>query len=463
MKHALEADWQQYFPTYQLGEKDIALAEYDAASERARSDDSAISIANGLLVAAFLPVIPAVTPFLKEFLSKPPLISERLTNFSVFILALMFATSIAVAYFCHLRRSYVFSSRKVIVLRRMLGQSYGPTTLILPNWRIEGADNPLSIRLFPGWHLQICYPYYAIAALAATVAAYGFSISATEILISIGAPLLRSGIRVAHLATVAFWLLWFLASLIYVRRNLFDHHETGLLSFTRILAALFRFRLQNGTQSVLYGARLARYEAIRLKLDLTHAKKFAILREDRRFLRHKGNDFKAIARALKARLKGRKVGGGTTITQQLARTLFIKDLSKTYRRKFFEIMLAWWLESLLTKQEIIEIYLCCVRYERGVLGIAKAKLYFFPWQEIDKINSVVLVERISSVTGKFRREAIAIMLEKMVMSGVLQATEAIEVLELYSSLIAQNKVVPGEDGTPEDIIAEFRVQFQQYG
>jgi penicillin-binding protein 1A len=133
LQHPLEQDWQQNYPTYKLGGQEIAMAEYQTAAERAHSDDNAVSIANGLLLAAIAPAIPVASPFLIEFLQKPAMQAERSVNLAIFILAMMMITAVVSAYFCHLRRSYVFSARKVIVLRRMLGQSYGPTTLILPN------------------------------------------------------------------------------------------------------------------------------------------------------------------------------------------------------------------------------------------------------------------------------------------------------------------------------------------
>lgn len=438
------------------------MAEYNSASDQARADDAGISIANGLLLAGLLPVIPVLSPYLHVFLKSPPLQSERLTNFGIYAVVLIFLTGVLGAYFCHLRRSYVYSARKVIVLRRMLGQSYGATTLILPNWRLEGADNPLSIRLFPGWKVINCYPYYAIAALAASLAAYGFSISSMEIMALTGFPLIRHGVNVSSLFVVTFWLVWFLSSLFFIRRGLFDHHESTLLLFTRLFARVIGLSLQNGMQTVLYGARLARYEALRLKVDLSFAKRYAIYREDRRFYSHRGNDFLAMARAARSRLKGKRAGGGTTISQQLARSLFINDRKKIIRRKIVEILLARWVETLLSKEEIIEIYLCSVRFDRGVLGINNARRYFVPRQKINRINSVVLVERVSSITQKFRREAISLMLEGMIDEGILTKGDAVRVLRLYSSLIKMGKIKEGDDGAPEDIIAEFEYQYPQH-
>ncbi len=134
------------------------------------------------------------------------------------------------------------------------------------------------------------------------------------------------------------------------------------------MAKLLRLRLAGGMGTILYRARLARYEAHRLNFDLTVAKRYVVYREDRRFREHAGVDVRAIARSIGQRLKGNSAGGGKTITQQLARTLFIVDLNKKLRRKVIEVLLAYWLDRQVEKDEQLEIYLCAVRYARGVNG-----------------------------------------------------------------------------------------------
>lgn len=99
--------------------------------------------------------------------------------------------------------------------------------------------------------------------------------------------------------------------------------------------------------------------------------------EDRRFYHHFGLDPLGLARAMFVNVKeGRVAQGGSTITQQLAKNLFLSQ-ERTYKRKIQEAMLAFWLEYELSKDEILSAYLNRVYLGSGVYGVdAAAKLYF---------------------------------------------------------------------------------------
>jgi penicillin-binding protein 1A len=99
--------------------------------------------------------------------------------------------------------------------------------------------------------------------------------------------------------------------------------------------------------------------------------------EDRRFYWHFGFDPIGLARALWNDLRaGAWVEGGSTITQQLAKNLFLKP-DRTFERKIQEVILAAWLEIKLTKREILELYLNRVYLGAGAYGIdAAAHRYF---------------------------------------------------------------------------------------
>lgn len=99
--------------------------------------------------------------------------------------------------------------------------------------------------------------------------------------------------------------------------------------------------------------------------------------EDRRFYQHFGIDPVGIARAMvRNLLKGGVVQGGSTITQQLAKNLFLSH-ERTLRRKVQEVLLAVWLEHELTKDEILTAYLNRVYFGSGAYGIeAASKTYF---------------------------------------------------------------------------------------
>jgi penicillin-binding protein 1A len=103
----------------------------------------------------------------------------------------------------------------------------------------------------------------------------------------------------------------------------------------------------------------------------------AVAVEDRRFYRHWGLDVLGVARAVLVNLRsGHFRQGGSTITQQVAKNLFLSN-AKTLRRKVQELLLTLWLEHSFTKQEILEIWLNRVYLGSGAFGVdAAAKLYF---------------------------------------------------------------------------------------
>ncbi len=103
----------------------------------------------------------------------------------------------------------------------------------------------------------------------------------------------------------------------------------------------------------------------------------AVAVEDRRFYSHFGIDLLGIARAALVNLRaGRLVQGGSTITQQVAKNLFLTS-ARTTKRKVQELMLTLWLESHFTKREILEIWLNRIYLGSGAWGVdAAARLYF---------------------------------------------------------------------------------------
>jgi len=99
--------------------------------------------------------------------------------------------------------------------------------------------------------------------------------------------------------------------------------------------------------------------------------------EDGRFYEHPGLDFYSVLRALVNNIRaGRKSQGGSTITQQVAKGLLLSS-EKTYLRKFKEAMLAWRIDTLLSKDEILYIYLNHIYLGSGAYGVeAAAQTYF---------------------------------------------------------------------------------------
>jgi penicillin-binding protein 1A len=99
--------------------------------------------------------------------------------------------------------------------------------------------------------------------------------------------------------------------------------------------------------------------------------------EDRRFYRHWGVDPRGIGRAMMANVRAGGVRqGGSTITQQLAKTSFLSS-DRSMKRKAQEVIIAFWLEAWLTKQEILSRYLSSVYFGDGVYGLRAASKHYF--------------------------------------------------------------------------------------
>lgn len=108
-----------------------------------------------------------------------------------------------------------------------------------------------------------------------------------------------------------------------------------------------------------------------------HAAEAAVAIEDRRFFNHPGIDALGILRAAVANLRaGRLRQGGSTITQQLAKNLFLSS-ERTWSRKAEELVLALWLELRLSKRDILELYLNRVYFGGGAHGIEAASQRYF--------------------------------------------------------------------------------------
>jgi len=112
------------------------------------------------------------------------------------------------------------------------------------------------------------------------------------------------------------------------------------------------------------------------KLDpMTPAAFIAI--EDRRFRTHWGIDPRAIGRAMVANARAGGVRqGGSTLTQQLAKTSFL-SADRSMKRKAQEVIIAFWLEGWLTKDEILSRYLSSVYFGDGVYGLRAASRHYF--------------------------------------------------------------------------------------
>jgi monofunctional biosynthetic peptidoglycan transglycosylase len=109
----------------------------------------------------------------------------------------------------------------------------------------------------------------------------------------------------------------------------------------------------------------------------SHLKKIVVLTEDSAFYQHTGFDFQELENSLKKNLeKGRFARGGSTISQQLAKNLFLSS-EKTLSRKAKEALITIQLERHLTKNEILERYLNVVQFGEKIFGVKAASQYYF--------------------------------------------------------------------------------------
>ena len=135
-------------------------------------------------------------------------------------------------------------------------------------------------------------------------------------------------------------------------------------------------------------------ERVKLAQISPHVVEALIATEDHRFFRHHGVDFRRVAGAAWATLKGDSQGG-STITQQLARNMFPKEIgrSRSINRKMKELITAIKIENTYTKTEILEAYLNTVPFLYNAYGIEMAARTYFgkPALRLDVLESATLV------------------------------------------------------------------------
>jgi monofunctional biosynthetic peptidoglycan transglycosylase len=116
-----------------------------------------------------------------------------------------------------------------------------------------------------------------------------------------------------------------------------------------------------------------------------------IVSEDGRFCKHHGVDWKALDKAAEAAAGGKPKGGGSTITMQTAKNLFLWN-SPAVLRKPFEIPLAYYMDFALGKERVMEIYLNIVEWAPGVFGAEAAARHHFekPASELSREEAALL-------------------------------------------------------------------------
>ena len=147
-------------------------------------------------------------------------------------------------------------------------------------------------------------------------------------------------------------------------------NETWRTSGQYSVTFLDRYGNEIGTRGVLHS------DAVPLSEIPDHMIKSALATEDRRFYQHFGIDLIGTLRALISNIRSESVQGGSSITQQLAKNLFLTS-ERTLERKIKEAFLAIWLETNLSKDEILKMYFDRAYMGGGTFGVEAAAQFYF--------------------------------------------------------------------------------------
>jgi monofunctional biosynthetic peptidoglycan transglycosylase len=154
------------------------------------------------------------------------------------------------------------------------------------------------------------------------------------------------------------------------------------------LGCIAYWKYENPRQTAFMERELDRLQAKNAKAQLrqqwvpyerisANLKRAVVTSEDARFVEHEGVDWEAVQKAYEENLKrGRAAKGGSTISQQLAKNLFLSS-DRSYVRKAQELVITTMLEWLWDKRRILEVYLNVVEWGEGVFGAEAAARHYF--------------------------------------------------------------------------------------
>lgn len=230
--------------------------------------------------------------------------------------------------------------------------------------------------------------------------------------------------------------VWSIALARRFRADLFDIHETAQLIVAQCVARLLGVELVADFEYTIYRAKLAICEAERVGLQFDTIIPILVHLEDKRFWRHRGIDYKATARAFLSMFGWRRRSDNSTITQQLVRTLFISKTPSLISRKCVELLLARWIERVgcISKNDIIRMYICSVRYDNGVFGMTDAIHHFLGHRDfrcLSKGEAFFLVERVSNIHSRIMGARVDTLLGNAVKAGVMSHSDKMEAIQIY--------------------------------
>ena len=162
---------------------------------------------------------------------------------------------------------------------------------------------------------------------------------------------------------VLLWHLWLLAQVLWFKW--FNPSETSFMEIRRE-------EIQQKKPEAELRHKWVTYERISANL-----KRAVVAAEDDKFVDHDGFDWEGIQKAIeKNQKKGRAVAGGSTISQQLSKNLFLSP-TRSYLRKAEEAVITVMIEALWDKRRILEVYLNVVEWGNGIFGAeAAAQRYY---------------------------------------------------------------------------------------
>ena len=444
---------ERYFAQHNFP-NDISLAEYELATKRLDGDEKAFLWATNT-ISLLAPAIWFFGYRIHVDIQTNQLQSGTLptvtTVTTVFIIFSIVFSTMAIIHVANLRKSRVISERKIVLLRRAMGVRYGKNSLILPSWRIEGADNPFALRLFPGLFSYSSFPIFLLSSFS------GLSIA----LLFDNVPLGKFSPKVFELANpsisaIGVGCTWFLLSFHIFRLSLREQNENNYLWTGKLISYLFQIPLVENIEYKLYRCRLEVAEAARVHADVGLIEPFAILIEDKGFFRHKGISYRAMLRALWYYLRRGKRSGGSTITQQCARGNFIRKLTPAWRRKLVELVLARWLETVSSKEEILRIYLTTARFDNNVYGFHRAAHHFFPDSDrLEKAMAFILIERLGNIRSLFLGNRILELVKRLLSEGAIDRSDVARIASLYQSLIESGKIRNDNGPAPQEVFVAF--------
>ncbi len=446
---------ERLFPNHTF-ERDIGLAEYATAAAHLNSESKSVKWAasatillsggGGLATLQFNLITPELLLGTQE--PKP--------THLMLLLAVVLVSFISIVHLAELNKSRTFAERKVVALRRMLGVSYGENSLVLPNWRIEGADNPFALKFFRGWLDHRVFPIYMLLSVG-SFAVFGLSFSLIAYLSSFLGVEVDPTFQNALIVACTYWLCG-IATYKYYSREL---GENLRLSLAKTVARLFRVPLDPNFMHRTYRVQLDIAEARRIKSDFETISKVAIFIEDRAFREHGGVNWRGTGRAVLGKIRNKKAGGGSSITQQFVRSNYIKNLNLGIRRKIVEILLARWIEKIWNKTSILNGYLTTVRFDRGVYGFHRAYKHFFEETPVNVSawEAFILVERLGNIHGYFIANRVQALLSSSLEEGLLKTDDALACLKYYEGMMGHHFSLPdARSRTPADVIKALQLQ-----